>query len=385
MTATTIKAQGFFPDLPGSRLDGTLAIEPAAVSFEAPGRAPLRLPLAGLEIRVSGIQHEILLLSHPSQPGVAISAATPALIGHPGLLAHPEVARQLGQARGQERRGRMIVPGCILFVLLTLVGLWLIKDPAIAWSADRIPHSVEESLGEIFFKAIEAQSPMIENPELDRELEALVAPLAAAARAEGRHLDFHLVDDPTLNAFAIPGGHVVIHSGLVIKAERAEELLGVVAHEIAHVTERHSLRQLVGSAGLYVIFQSLFGDFSGLAGTVAEGGYNLLTLSFSRDQEVEADDVGFATLVAARVDPRGLGDFFDRVEKEAADSGAAVYDGALNFLSTHPVTAERKSRLEKDAASLPPQSFEPVAFDYAGFQQRVLAAAPKTEAAQAKP
>lgn len=381
----SILAQGFFPDLPGSRLDGILAVEPAAISFLAPGRDLVRLPLAGLEIRVSGIHHEILLLSHPALPGVAISAATAALVGHPILLAQPEIARQLGRARGQERRGRMIVPGCTLFVLLTLVALWLLKDPMIAWVADRVPYAVEESLGDLLFAAIEAQSPMIEDEALDQELEALVAPLAAAARAEGRHLDFHLADDPSLNAFAIPGGHVVIHSGLVAKAEKPEELLGVVAHEIAHVTERHSLRQMVGSAGMWVLFQSLFGDFSGLAGTVAEGGYQLLTLSFSREQELEADAVGFGTLVAARVDPRGLGLFFDRIEAESAAAGAAQLDGALSFLSTHPVTAERKSRLEAEVAALPPQSFEPVAADYAGFQQRVLAAAPKTAAAKSKP
>lgn len=376
----SISAQGFFPDLPGSRLDGTLAVEPAAISFLAPGRELVRLPVAGIEIRVSGIHHEILLLSHPSLPGVAISAPTAALVGHPLLLAQPEVARQLGRARGQERRGRMIVPGCIAFVVLSLVALWLLKDPMIAWVADRIPHSVEETLGGLLFSAIEAQSPMVADEALDGELEALVAPLAASARREGRHLDFHLVDDPSLNAFAVPGGHVVIHSGLILAAEKPEELLGVVAHEIAHVTERHSLRQMVGSAGLWVLFQSLFGDFSGLAGTVAEGGYQLLTLSFSREQELEADAAGFGTLVAAGVDPRGLGLFFDRIEQESAAAGGARLDAALNFLSTHPVTAERKKRLEAEVAALPPRSFEPFAADYAGFRQRVLAATPVTRA-----
>lgn len=379
-----VAAEGFFPDLAGPRVNGTLNVEPAAVAFAAPGRAAFRLPLDGLEIRVSGIQQEILLLSHPGQPGVALSAPTAALVSHPQLLAHPAVAKQLKSARGEERRGRMIVPGCIGFVLLLLVALWLIWDPLVAWVTDQIPYSVEETLGEMVFTSIEAQSPTLKDENLDQRLEALAAPLAAAARREGRTLDFHLVDDPSLNAFAVPGGNVVIHSGLIAAAQRPEELLGVVAHEIAHVTERHSLRQLVGSAGLWAVFQTLFGDFSGLAGTVAEGGYQLLTLSFSREQELEADAVGFATLVEAKIDPSGLGDFFDRIEKETAAAGAAGVDSALSFLSTHPVTADRKNLLQQKLKDLPPGSYAPVAIDFAAFQQEVLAASPDTRAALEK-
>lgn len=377
-----IAADGFFPDLPGQRLNGTLSVEPTAVVFAAPGRAAVRLPLDGLELRVSGIQQEILLLSHPGQPGVAISAATAALVSHPQLVAHPAVAKQLGAARGQERRGRMILPGCIGFALFLLVALWLLWDPLVAWVTDQIPYSVEETLGELVFTSIEAQSPTLKDDNLDRQLEALAAPLVAAARREGRTLDFHLVDDPSLNAFAVPGGHVVIHSGLVAAAQRPEELLGVVAHEIAHVTERHSLRQMVGSAGLWAVFQTLFGDFSGLAGTVAEGGYRLLTLSFSREQELEADAVGFATLVEAKIDPSGLSDFFDRIEKETADAGAAGVESTLSFLSTHPVTADRKNLLQEKLKALPPGSYAPVAIDFAAFQQAVLAASPDTRKAR---
>jgi len=377
---TPIEAEGFFPDLPGQRLAGILSVAPAEVSFLAPGRDDLRLPLDGLGIRVSGIQHEHLLLEHPDQPGYAVAVGTAALLDHPLLLAKPALAKLLLAARGQARRGRMIVPGCIGLVVVTLVALWLLKDPAIAWVADQVPHGVEGSLGDLLFKAVEAQSPMVEDAALDQELEALVAPLAAEARKQGLRLDFHLVDDPTLNAFALPGGHVVIHSGLLMAAEQPEEMLGVVAHEIAHVTERHSLRQMVGSAGLWVLFQSVFGDFSGLAGVVTEGGYRLLTLSFSRDQELEADAVGFENLVAAKVDPRGLGTFFDRIEKEMG--GAAQVETALNFLSTHPVTAERKRLLEERLAALGSRDFAPVAVDFATFKANVLAQAPKTRSLQ---
>lgn len=382
LPAPPISAEGFFPDLPGSRLFGVLEVETAALVFVAPERAPVRLPLDGLSIRVSGIHHEHLLLEHAALPGVAVSAPTAALVDQPLLLAHAATAAQLGAARRQEKRGRLLFPGCLGLVVFTLVGLWLLKDPWIGWAADRVPRGVEESLGELLFTAVAAESPMVEDAALDRELEAFLAPLAAAARRDGVHLDFHLADDPSLNAFALPGGHIVIHSGLLAAAERPEEVLGVVAHEIAHVTERHSLRQLIGSAGLWVLFQNLFGDFSGLAGTVAEGGYRLLSLSFSRDQERAADAAGVATLVAARIDPRGLGDFFDRIEKETEQPGGRQVEAALAFLSTHPLTADRRERLAAQLAALPPEDFAPVAFDFAGLQERAIAAASETRAAR---
>ena len=377
-----IPADGFYPDLPGQRLSGFLTVDSAAVVFLAPERGPLELPLAGLELRVSGIHHEYLLLSHPARPGHALSVAAAALVEHPQLLAHPEVARQLRAARGQERRGRMLVPGLVFLLVAMLLALWLLKDPILGWVADRVPRSVEEKLGDILFAAIAAESPLVDDAAVDRQLEALVAPLAARARAAGVRLDFHLAIEPSLNAFALPGGHVVIHSGLLESAAKPEELLGVVAHEIAHVTRRHSLRQMVGSAGLWVVFQSLFGDFSGLAGAAADGGYRLLTLSFSREQELDADAVGFATLVEAQVDPRGLASFFDRIEKENGGAAAPI-DSALQFLSTHPVTAERKERLAALMAASPSQSYAPVAFDFAALKDaaRTLAAAAAAPAA----
>ena len=380
-----IPADAFFPESPGSRTSGLLAVDAATLSFLAPGRAPFLLPLAGLKVEVSGIQHEILLLSHPDHPAFAISAPAASLVHHPLLLAQPAVAAQLRRARGRERRGRMIVPGCIAFVLLSILAFWLLMEPLVAWVAGRVPHNVEEKLGDLLFTAIEAESPLLKDAALDAELEAWLEPLARQARAEGLRLDFHLVDDPSLNAFALPGGHIVLHSGLLVKAEHPEEVLGVVAHEIAHVTERHSLRQMVGSAGLWVLVQGIFGDFSGLSGLVVEGGYQLLTLSFSREQEHEADDVGFDTLVAAGVDPRGLPLFFARLEKEMAGNGGAEAEAALSFLSTHPVTAERRQRLEARIAALPKETsaaFAPTTLDFAAFRDKVLAQAPETRAAQ---
>src|SRR5690606_32430743 len=119
-------------------------------------------------------------------------------------------------------------------------------------------------------------------------------------------------------------------------AETPEEVAGVVAHEIAHVTEQHSMRQIISSTGLFLIIQAFLGDASGLLGALADNSYFLLNQKFSRDHEREADEKGMELLIAANIDPQGMISFFETLEEEHADMPSA-----LNMISTHPATKER--------------------------------------------
>src|SRR5206468_5365206 len=112
----------------------------------------------------------------------------------------------------------------------------------------------------------------------------------------------------------VPGGQVFIFSGLLDSVKRPEELAGVLAHEIAHVTRRHSLRNIISSAGLWLTLSALFGDTKGLTSILTDGSQFLLNQKFSRDFEREADDTGWDYLVAANVDPRGMIDFFATIK-----------------------------------------------------------------------
>jgi hypothetical protein len=115
----------------------------------------------------------------------------------------------------------------------------------------------------------------------------------------GETLQFHLAERPDINAFAAPGGVVVVHTALMRQARSAEEVAGVLAHEIAHVELRHSLQQIVRSAGLQVIAAALFGDYTALGRWAAQLG----ALKFSRDAEREADQRALERLAEARIDP----------------------------------------------------------------------------------
>src|SRR5262249_28752432 len=122
----------------------------------------------------------------------------------------------------------------------------------------------------------------------------------------GTNFDFYIRDDPLPNAFALPGGHVVITKSMLQLADRPEEIAGVVAHEIAHETRKHSFRQVIADLGPFLILKIFLGGGRGTAGALGDGSALLVRQGFSQEYELEADAVGWDSLVAARVNPRGF-------------------------------------------------------------------------------
>ncbi len=165
---------------------------------------------------------------------------------------------------------------------------------------------------------------------------------------------------------------------MLLAADSPEEVLGVLAHELAHVTRQHGVRGIVQGLGLYATVSLFLGDVSGVAAILVNNAPFLLTQKFSRDHEREADEVGFRSLEAAGIDPRGMISFFEKLRQEEAKLKAQVPGGAaldaLGFLSTHPATAERARHLEALLAASPRKDgFTRTAVDFKAFQQAVRA------------
>jgi predicted Zn-dependent protease len=164
-----------------------------------------------------------------------------------------------------------------------------------------------------------------------------------------------------VNAFAAPGGLIVVYTGLISEAGSAEEVAGVLAHEMAHVAKRHSMRQMIYGAGLLPLMGLLVGrtDAASLVRDVGQ----LSALKFSRAQEEDADRLGFDTLVAASISPEGLARFFDRLARTEGTPAA--------FLSTHPSSAGRAAALrERSRASAAPEA-EPLPIDWSAVQASI--------------
>jgi beta-barrel assembly-enhancing protease len=267
------------------------------------------------------------------------------------LLGLPQmVALRAGQRRG--RIGRALAWSFIsVFVLLPLLLLLVLFSQAdrIAGAiAGRIPVEREQLFGRQIFQGMRRTLNLQES---GADI-ALVRDIGnQLTQGSSFRYEFHVAENPAINAFALPGGVIVVHTGLIRAARRPEELAGVLAHEVQHVELRHSLRALIKEMGLRGLWAATTGDLGGtLAGQAA---LKLTSLRFSRDAEREADARGFAVLVARNIDPQGMVDFFGTMKREAGATPPA-------WLSTHPDSDARQESLRAMRLALGDRQFPPL-------------------------
>ncbi len=332
---------------------------------ETKGLGELSLPFAVFSVSAGGLNHDQLVVRW----GVALNAHTlylkdPAFIRSFRLAAPPELMKQLDETaahvrrvRSQSRRIWAVVVGVIGGLAL---GLWFGGDVLVASAVGRIPVEWEQRLGETAYRDFMLQHTVVKD-----------GPAVAAVHEISQRLIDHIPDNPytfeisvvesdVVNAFALPGGYVVVFSALIQKAESGEEVAGVLSHEFSHVLERHALERIVKQLGVVAMLGIILGDQQGLAGLMKQIGAELLSLKFSRSQETEADVTGLQLLHRARIDPSGMVTFFQRLsEKE---------NGGIEWLSTHPMSAGRAERLRRQIAELPKTVPEPFTFQWKAVQ-----------------
>ena len=254
--------------------------------------------------------------------------------------------------RRQRSRRRLGWSALALIALspLLLVGLfWLQADRLAAWLAEQVPIAEETRLGRTTFAAMRGELSLIDEGPTYAALATLGQRLTAGSRYT---YEFHVVADPTLNAFALPGGVVVVNTGLIAATSSAEELAGVLAHEVQHVELRHGTQTLIKGLGWQAVWMFATGDFSNtLAGQAAR---QLGRLKFSRDAERAADKQGFEALVRAGINPAGMPRFFATLARQDGT-------GAAPFLSTHPSSQDRQAALESMLAGLNGRPFSALA------------------------
>jgi beta-barrel assembly-enhancing protease len=348
----TYEGGAFEPSFPNGRGSGTLSV--SAVSLRFAGKAGvLELPLAGLTVSLGGASDRIIFFKHPSRPDTTLHTPDHAILKEEAFIHYPELTPQIAKVHGKKRGNLAVFLGIILAIMALVGGIIAARDPMVNVVVDRIPPEWEVKMGETVFSSMTSQNPPLEDAALEKHLDALTAPLLRGIGPQPYPFKFHIIEDDTINAFALPGGHVVIHSELILKAESPEEVAGVLAHEIAHVTKRHSVRNVVKSTGTYFVFRVFLGDVSDLVGTLVRNGRYLLNQKYSRDYEREADETGWGYLIAADVNPRGMITFFEKLAAEQGDGTVAAVQESLAFMSTHPATSERIARLEEKAKALP--------------------------------
>ncbi len=214
----------------------------------------------------------------------------------------------------------------------------------------------EREIGALLMRQIRAYMPVIDDPEVENYIQTLGYNLLANGTQGSTDFYFFVIADPAINAFAMPGGYIGFNSGLITNSASESELASVVAHEIAHVTQRHIARAIAAQEGVQyatiaaVIAGLIIGTQNSEAGQAAIAGasaYGVQSqINFTRANEKEADRVGIAMLAKAGYDPRAMPEFFKKL-----DLASRYYSRPPEYLSTHPVTTNRiadsRSRAEQ--------------------------------------
>lgn len=264
----------------------------------------------------------------------------------------PETAHRLGKRVVMDAAARATAARIALGAA-ALAAIYLWGLPALATLvAARVPVSWEENLGRGVVARAVPPAERCSDPEQQAALEAILARLTATVLGSPYRFTLTVANDSAINAFAAPGGYLVVNRGLLRAAKTPEELAGVLAHEVQHVLLHHSMRAMAREIPLRTAVAAMFGGdaFGELAGRTAG---TLAATRYQRGDELEADREGLRMLQAARVDPRGMVSFFETLAAERRDAPRLAA-----YLSSHPQTADRIAALrgfvaQADAAPLP--------------------------------
>ena len=245
----------------------------------------------------------------------------------------------------------------VLFIIPAVLAEGL-PDLGDASQSDFTP-AQERRLGENIMREVRADRSYYDDAEATDYISNLGNRLVSRGADTRQDFDFFLIRDPQINAFALPGGFIGVHTGLILAAQSESEVAGVMAHEIAHVTQRHISRmiaqqkqsQILSIAALAVaILASRASSDAAMAATAfGQAGLVQSQLNFTRDNEREADRVGFQILDRAGYDPHAMAVFFERLQR-----ATRLYEsGAPSYLRTHPLNYERIADIQSRAQSLP--------------------------------
>lgn len=245
----------------------------------------------------------------------------------------------------------------------TLIGI------AVTWSlvGCGVSQQQEVQMGQEYAQQINAQLPIVQDPELNRYINVLGDSIARLTSRGDLDWHFFIVDAKDVNAFAVPGGFVYVNRGLIERADQMDELAGVLGHEIGHVVRRHTVKQMEKAQGanigvtLACILTSICNSqVAGAAINIAGGA---VFARFSRQDEAEADAEGFKNVVRAGISPVGMVTMFQKLLEERRNRPAGVEAWFL----THPLEEDRINAVQAQINGIPPTQLARLGTDTRNF------------------
>jgi predicted Zn-dependent protease len=241
----------------------------------------------------------------------------------------------------------------------------------------------EVQLGTEYASQINAQLPIVQDPEVNRYINVLGDSIARLTPRGDLPWQFFIVNSPEVNAFAVPGGFIYVNRGLIERAQNLSQLAGVLGHEIGHVVKRHSIKQMQQQQGAQIGVTLGCILLNACQSDIAQAGINIagsaIFAKFSRDDETQADEVGIENVVRAGISPRGFPEMFQILIDERKSNPSAVD----LWFSTHPLEEDRIADTQRIIDKIDPVILRSLTRDsprFHDFKQRVqsLPAPPPT-------
>ncbi len=258
---------------------------------------------------------------------------------------------------------RLLPHYCLIFGVLVSTGSYSadLNLPELGdGTSSVVSRQQEYELGQAWLRLFRSRVPSYDDPFVTEYLEELLEDLVQYSELKDKRLSVISVNNPTINAFAAPGGIVGVHTGLILSAENEHELVGVLAHELAHLSQRHWVRSveksqqnalpMMAAMLASLVLLSTTGGDAGMAALTATQAASLeSSLRFSRQNEQEADRIGMKTMQAANYNPDAMADMFERMLMATRFAGQRPPE----FLLTHPVTEKRIADSRLRASNMP--------------------------------
>ena len=259
---------------------------------------------------------------------------------------------------------------------LTRAARAAIIAPVLLGSACAVSTQQEVEIGTNYASQIAKELPLIQDAEINRYITTLGTSLARVADQRNLDWHFHVVDSREVNAFAVPGGYIYVNRGLIERSTSMAQVAGVVGHEIGHVTRRHSVKQMQKAQGTNIgatlLCTLTAACNSGLTQAALSIGANAAFAKFSRTDEAEADEVGVQYVVKAGIDPNGIPEMFEILQKERKTTPTEVD----RFFASHPMEESRISDTKRMIAAYPAAQLQGLTRDtkeFQAFKKRLLA------------
>jgi len=238
---------------------------------------------------------------------------------------------------------------------------------ACSLTACGISQQQEVQMGQEYAQQINAQLPIVQDPELNRYINVLGDSIAGLTSRKDLDWHFYIVDSKEVNAFAVPGGYVYVNRGLIERSDKMDEVAGVLGHEIGHVLRRHTIKQMqkgqAANVGITLACVLTGVCNNQAAGAAIQIGGGALFARFSRQDEAEADQEGFNNVLRAGISPEGMVSMFRKLLEERKTRPAGVEAWFL----THPLEEDRITAIQARINQLPPNTLASLGTDTRNF------------------